>query len=383
MKTKNVGFVCLLLLGFLSCGCNPDQPLPASTPGGGFFVQTFGQDISSTSTSTVPFSVGGVNVKGQWKDDSCSPPFAPAGDPTTWTYTSGPQGSIIVWNGRTCAHWTFFWQSPTPWAGCAFLPGAVGYVPGGNAFTQVLGYTCQMTDAGIIPADAIGVSFTPSPTFTNVTTGSVTASANGAGFNGTYGMPLFQYFDTQGTLIAQTNATSVASGGGSATGPVPSNIGSVPPGVYLGRVSNAASGGSYNYLNTGSVTVANGGVTISGQERQKKLDCAQYNLRTGDCMRWDWIFDKGAVSITINGVVSSTSYGQGSTASLIATALANAINSNTSVNTLVSATAWTGTVAINVKQSGSHYSLSAAATPGDPSDFPGGSFSATSSAPTL
>ena len=130
-----------------------------------------------------------------------------------------------------------------------------------------MGFTCQMTNGGVIPADAMGVSFSPTPSFTNITAGSITA--NGTGFSSTYGMPLFQYFDTNGTLIAQTNATSVATGGTSATGPVPSNIGSVPPGVYLARISNAASGGSYSYLNTGSVTVANGGVAISGQERQK------------------------------------------------------------------------------------------------------------------
>ena len=164
MKTVN-GFVCLLLLTLLSCGCEPDQQLPATTPGGGFFVQTFGQDISSTSVSPVPFSVGGVTVQGQWKDDSCSPPFAPAGDASTWTNTSGPLGSIIVFNGRTCAHWTLFWQSPTPFAGCAFLPGAVGYVPGGNSYSQVLNYTCQKIDTGVILADAIGVSFSPTPTF--------------------------------------------------------------------------------------------------------------------------------------------------------------------------------------------------------------------------
>ncbi|PYT64252.1 MAG: hypothetical protein DMG35_01040 [Acidobacteria bacterium] len=208
-------------------------------------------------------------------------------------------------------------------------------------------------------------------------------TALGTGFSSANGMPLFQYFDLNGTLIAQTNATSVAADGNSAAGPVPSNIGSVPPGFYLGRVSNAAPGGSYTYLNSGSVIVANGGVTINGAENSKKGDCAQYNLKTGDCIKWDRIYDTGTVSITINGVTSSVSYGQNDTPSTLVTALANAINANTSVNTLVFATAWNTKVLINVKQSGSHYPLSATATSSDTRDFPNGSFSTASSGSAL
>jgi|SRR6267142_3288398 len=372
MKTR-----ILLLLAVSCCGCEPERQLPQTTPGGGFLAWTRGQDITSTSLNRLPFDVPNVVVQGKWKDDSCAPPYASAGDASTWTYTSNP--TIIVWNGRTCAHWTFFWQSPIPWGGCAFLPGADGYVPGGAPYTIVMTYTCQLTDAGPILADALGINFSPAPTFTNVTSGTMTA--NGAGFNSANGMPLFQYFDQNGTLVAQTNATSVASNGNSATGPVPSNIGSVPPGIYTGLVSNAASGGSYTYLNGGSVVVANGGVTIDGQEQSTDV-CTRW-LAGGDCQLWRTVYDHGTVSITINGVVSSVSYSSNSTPSTLATALANAINANTSINTLVSATAWDTKVLINVTQSGSHYSLSATATSGDTNHFPDGSFSAYPSAPTL
>jgi|SRR5882724_9332892 len=103
----------------------------------------------------------------------------------------------------------------------------------------------------------------------------------------------------------------------------------------------------------------------------------------GDCMMWVTVYDHGTVSITVNGVVSSVSYSQYSTSSTIATDLANTINANTSINTLVSATAWGTQVLINVTQSGSHYSLSATAASSDTGDFPDGSFSAYASAPTL
>jgi hypothetical protein len=242
-------------------------------------------------------------------------------------------------------------------------------------------YTCILTNAGVIISDALGIQFSPAPTFTNVTSGTITAL--GTGFSATNGMPLFQYFDLNGTLVAQTNATSVASDGNSAAGPVPSNIGSVPPGFYLGRVSNAAPGGSYTYLNSGGVIVVNGGITIAGAENSRRGDCAQYNLKTGDCMRWDRIYDAGTVSITINGVASSVSYGQNDTPSTLVTALANAINANTSVNTLVSATAWSTKVLVSVKNYGSHYSLSSTATSSMTNYFPNGSFSAASSGSTL
>ncbi len=373
MKTR-----ILLLLALSCCGCEPPKQLPQTTPNGGFYVETWGQDARSTSTNPVPFTVSNVQIQGQWQDDSCAPPFAPAGDASTWTYPSNP--IIIVWNGRTCAHWKFFWQSGIPWAGCASLSGAIGYVPGGTPYDTVMNYTYILYDTGPILSDALGIGFSPNPTFTDVTSGTITA--NGAGFSSTNGMPLFQYFDQNGTLVAQENATSVAADGNSASGPVPSNIGSVPPGVYVGTVSNAAPGGSYAYLNGGAVTVANGAVTIGGQEQSTQV-CTDWTITDG-CVQWATTYDYGTVSITINGVTSSVSYGgQYDTPSTIVTALANAINANTSINTLVSATAWDTKVLINVTQSGSHYSLSATAASSDTTDFPNGSFSAYASAPTL
>jgi len=325
----------------------------------------------------LPFTVSNVQIQGQWQDDSCAPPFAAAGDASTWTYPSSP--IIIVWNGRTCAHWKFFWQSGIPWPGCAALPGAVGYVPGGKPYDTVMNYTCQLSDAGPILADALGISFSPNPTFTDVTSATITAT--GAGFSSANGMPLFQYFDQNGTLVAQQNATSVAADGNSASGPVPSNIGSVPPGVYVGTVSNAAPGGSYAYLNGGAVSVANGGVTIDGNEQSTDV-CTRW-LIGGDCQSWRTVYDHGTISIAINGVTSSVSYGQNDTPSTLVTALVNAINANASINTLVSATAWDTKVLINATQSGSHYSLSATATSGNTNNFPDGSFFAYPSAPTL
>ncbi|MGH9642931.1 MAG: hypothetical protein ACRD3Q_10925, partial [Terriglobales bacterium] len=125
-------------------------------------------------------------------------------------------------------------------------------------------------------------------------------------------------------------------------------------------------------------TSGSGSATISGYEQSVQV-CTQH-LQGGDCGRYVTRYDHGTVSITVNGVLTSVSYGQGSTSSSIATALASAINSNGGINSLVSASTSGSTVNINAKQSGSqtNYSLSAAASTGDPTDFPDGSFYAAS-----
>jgi len=375
MKTRSV--MTLLFLALSCSSCDDTTNLPPTTPGGGFYVQTLGQD--NTSGFGVPFATYGINVQGVWDHDNASCLGTPVGDASTWNLNSSNTSLIMVTNGRLCAYWKFYWQTQSPFIGCGNLPPATGYVPIGPPYWALMQYTCILTNGGPIISDALGIQFSPAPTFTDVTSGTITAL--GTGFSATNGMPLFQYFDLNGTLVAQTNATSVAANGNSAAGPVPSNIGSTTPGFYLGRVSNAAPGGSYTYLNSGSVIVANGGVTIDGYEQSTDV-CRRWAIG-GDCMMWVTVYDHGTVSITVNGVVLSVSYSQYSTSSTIATDLANTINANTSINTLVSATAWGTQVLINVTQSGSHYSLSATAASSDTGDFPDGSFSAYASAPTL
>ncbi|MGC2831876.1 MAG: RHS repeat-associated core domain-containing protein, partial [Candidatus Acidiferrum sp.] len=130
-------------------------------------------------------------------------------------------------------------------------------------------------------------------------------------------------------------------------------------------------------------TPGSGSVSISGYEQSAQV-CTQH-LAGGDCGRYVTRYDHGTVSITVNGVLSSVSYGQGSTSSSIATGLASAINSNGSINSLVSASTSGSTVDINAKQGGSqtNYSLSAAATTSDSTDFPDGSFYSAASGSAL
>jgi len=155
------------------------------------------------------------------------------------------------------------------------------------------------------------------------------------------------------------------------------SIGGAPATGSTGSFSIA---GSEKSAQTAPATSGSGSVTISGAERHKSVNqCPPYRCFTT-------IYDFGSVSITVNGVPTSTSYGQNSTPSTIATALAGAINANTNINSLVSASASSATVTITARQTGSqtNYSLSAAAATSDPTDFPiGQSFTTTSSGSAL
>jgi RHS repeat-associated protein len=131
---------------------------------------------------------------------------------------------------------------------------------------------------------------------------------------------------------------------------------------------------------------ATGSVTIAGGNRFKVViikpcppdpSCSQI------------IPDTGPVSVTVNSYTATYYYG--STCDLgqcddptsVAAGLASIFNSDPS--SPVTASASSGTVTLMAKVPGpqSNYSLSASASTDDPTDFPGGSFTATPSGPTL
>jgi RHS repeat-associated protein len=109
---------------------------------------------------------------------------------------------------------------------------------------------------------------------------------------------------------------------------------------------------------------ATGSVTISGSEQQEQISqyCCKFDSKPPfECVQYCPIFgyDFGTVSIIVGGLTATASFGQGSTASSIATALASAINGDESEP--VTASASGGTVNLTAKQAGSStdYSLSA------------------------
>jgi len=67
-------------------------------------------------------------------------------------------------------------------------------------------------------------------------------------------MPLIQYFDLNGNLVAQTNADAIAVDGTWMSAPVP-DISQLPVGTYVGFLNNANSSGGYDILGSVSLQV--------------------------------------------------------------------------------------------------------------------------------
>lgn len=149
-----------------------------------------------------------------------------------------------------------------------------------------------------------------------------------------------------------------------------------PGGSNAGAVSSGTvpiNGALQIYATSGTGTV-----TIGGAERSKTTNPCVVVHRSCPVT----IYDSGAVSVTVNGVQSSTTYGQGSNSTAIASNLASAVNGN---NSYVHATSSGPVVTITAVTSGTgtNYSLSASKSTNDPTDFPGGSFSTSTSGSTL
>jgi phage tail sheath gpL-like len=281
----------------------------------------------------------------------------------------GPFTSAVSWSAAVVG-------AP---AGITVSP-ASGSIGGGSgtatvtvtaASTAIAGtYTLQITSASTNPVQnhtltaAIVVAFAPVISSISPASGSVGAvvTINGSHFGATQGSSTVTFNGTPATPTKWGDTQIV----------VP-----VPSGATAGNIVVTVGGLSSNGVNFTVVAPGVGSVTISGFERSKVINPCP----TRPCPIT--IFDAGTVSVTVNGVTSSTGYGQGSTSASLATALASAVNGN--VNSFVTASASGSTVTLTAKLVGSatDYSLSASATTNDATNFPGGSFSVATSGSTL
>ncbi len=94
-------------------------------------------------------------------------------------------------------------------------------------------------------------------------------------------------------------------------------------------------------------------------------------------------YDSGSVWITVNGLTKSVTYGQGSTASSVASALRSAINADGSYPVTAGGTGTTVTLTAKTSGSATNYSLSAGSSNNDPGTFGSPSFTTSTSGATL
>jgi hypothetical protein len=362
--------LCLIAGVIVSCENNAPPTLPPVTPGGGFILQT-----SVTINGSLPITAPGVTVEGEWQSDE---PGA-AGDPSTFTVTTNALALASLSGKRAPAVWKLTWLGGGPASACT------GVVAENTVqLNELAVFLCIIQTNSSGTSSAAAFSLAPNPVYTGAPPSGGTVI--GSGLSTTYGMPLVQYYTLDGTLIAQENATSVASNGTWMQIPA-FNISQLPGGTYAAFVNNAASGGGYTYLGTGAVQVVvgaapgTGSVTISGSEREV-FPC-------GGCPGF---WDGGTLAIFVNGIsAGNINYGTSSTtqpnpmptAASLAALLANAINTNSS---LVSATVTGATVNLTSRTGGSstNYSLSTQVNSSVlHAGFPPASFTLTASGATL
>lgn len=228
------------LLGLYIAGCTPTAPpLPPVTEGGGWDLITVFIGI------TAPLQiVKGVTLHGVWLEDGPGPA---AGNASPFTVTTGADGTADVVNGRVPAKWEVTWQN-----GVVNADDPFGCIGKKIILTPSIAHRQETVFCIETPAVTAGFSFNPNPLLADNPPSVVQIAGNG--FSATYGMPLVQYFDSNGTLVAQMQATAIAPDGTWIQAPTP-NMQSIPLGVYAGVIKNANASGGWDLIGVVDVQV--------------------------------------------------------------------------------------------------------------------------------
>lgn len=251
--------ILVLVLGIIACcgfccgsGCYPPPPPPP--PPGGFTIEAE-YECTNEFLQIMVCPEPGLQIGGVYVSDI--PGFPAQGDTENFlAYTCegalccGGLGTLCVSGGRFPGKWTFTEYGMDP----NFPnnnPSCYGKSYTAPFTTSPIPLTCDNTVAGVT---VTALTIDPTVFSTVQPPQSATISGPAGGFDPTYGMPLIQYFDSTGTLQAQTYASAVTPDGSALSGPVP-DFSSSLSGQYIGTVSNAASDASYNLVGAASVQV--------------------------------------------------------------------------------------------------------------------------------
>ncbi|MDQ6652247.1 MAG: hypothetical protein M3Y84_05845 [Acidobacteriota bacterium] len=179
-----------------------------------------------------------VEVAGQWERDL--PILGTVlGANTFFTGNSGA-GKLRVNGARAPARWQFGEFSGT----CA---------------NQSIVLDVRQNDGVLLNCDTtrprpFGAAFSANPSSIDITYPPATVTITGQDLVATYGMPWVEYYDENGSLVAQTQAFSVAPDGSWLTGYTP-DLSSVPTGAYTVVVSNVDPDGSLSIAGTTTINV--------------------------------------------------------------------------------------------------------------------------------
>lgn len=217
-------------------GCATPSPTP--TPPPGFIILTvitefgfFGLPVTAPMTN--------VNVAGQWERDAMN--LGPIGGRNTFFQGNSGLGKLLVPDARTPA----FWKLGEFNGPCANQSFDIGIRQNDGVFMN-----CDTTK----PGPHLGVSFEAIPSGVDITNPPATLTITGQDMDTTYGMPMVEYYDVNGNLFAQTQASYVAPDGTSLTVSAP-DFSSSPTGQYLVVVSNVDPNGNLVMIGSTSIDV--------------------------------------------------------------------------------------------------------------------------------
>lgn len=258
MKKLTLLFI-TLTIAYVSLGsdCNPPPPQNRS-----FSIHTL--DDTSTFIGRQILDHPGADVQGFWINDNGTA----MGATRNFRVLTNGTGRYAISDGRVPARWNFaIFNGPgANRSFCAGLSFNDDVTPGKE---QLLVCHIPTGPFGIAPSD-IDLQSPPS-SFT----------ITGEGIDATYGMPLIDYYDQSGTLVAETTATSVGSDGTCLQANTP-NLSAVYSGTYIVVVRTASYDGSYELVGT---------APINATGRDPSLGCDPDGSLEQSCMGSNGVWD--------------------------------------------------------------------------------------------
>jgi hypothetical protein len=210
-KNKILFLLTICMVGFSACIPGPPNP--------GFRVKTTRTTIVSGSPLPQTISAPGIGVTGSVLSVQCCVQIS--GTVGAFNGVTNGNAYYDVNGGKTPATWRFSEHSG-PCGGQS----VDGFI--------LFGGSTQPLDCRDIPITFF--NFLPSMIQRDYPPSTITI--DGTGINSQGGMPTVEYYDLNGTLVAQNTASGVASGGNSLTAPSP-NLSAFGSGAYIALVRNA------------------------------------------------------------------------------------------------------------------------------------------------
>jgi RHS repeat-associated protein len=352
---------------------------PAAPGSGTVNISGSEQSTQAQSSPGTPGQNGSVSVSGtalRAYDDSC----------TCYVYDSGTI-SVTVGSYTTTVPYSQATSATSIAASIASNLSLSSIVTASSSGGTVVTITSKTNGANTNYAVSASETSNRPDLFPSGSFSLSTANLSG-GTNPTY----YTLYDS-GTVTATVGgfSKSTSYGQGSNTSSVASALASAFNGDGNSPVTASASGASLNL--TSKATGANTNYSLSASSSTSQgsyfsqpsfsASATSSTLLGGHDATYNTLYDSGTVSITANGVTKSTSYGQNSTLSGLASSLASAFNGDSGAPVTASTSGATVNLTTKATGAGTNYSLSTSSSTSQSAYFSHPSFSGSASGSTL